>query len=44
MDILNLAIGLFQETGIAVPELDYGQIVTVDGAVAYLTGKHGGGS
>ena len=37
MDILNLAIGLFQATGIEVPERDYGRIVTVDGCVSYLT-------
>ena len=39
MDILNLAIGLFQATGVEVPERDYGRIVTVDGAVEYLTGR-----
>ena len=37
MDILNLAIGLFQATGIEVPERDYCRIVTVDGCVSYLT-------
>lgn len=36
MDILNLAIGLFQATGVEVPERDYNRIVTVDGAVGYL--------
>ena len=36
MDILNLAIGLFQATGVEVPERDYARIVTVDGCVAYL--------
>ncbi len=36
MDILDLAIGLYQATGIEVPEEDYAQVVTVDGAVAYL--------
>jgi len=36
MDILDLAIGLFQATGIEVPEQDYAQVVTVDGAVEYL--------
>lgn len=36
MDILNLAIGLFQATGVEIPEGDYGQIVTLDGAVGYL--------
>lgn len=38
MDILNLAIGLFQATGVEVPERDYARIVTIDGAVAYLEG------
>lgn len=37
MDILDLAIGLYQETGIEVPEQDYAQVVTVDGAIAYLS-------
>jgi acyl carrier protein len=36
MDILDLAVGLYQETGIEVPEQDYAQVVTVDGAVEYL--------
>lgn len=36
MDILNLAIGLFQATGVEIPERDYRQIVTVDGCVDYL--------
>ena len=36
MDILNLAIGLFQATGVEVPERDYAQIVTIDGCVDYL--------
>jgi acyl carrier protein len=41
MDILNLAIGLFQATGVDVPERDYARIVTVDGAAAYLA-EHAG--
>lgn len=36
MDVLNLAIGLFQATGVQVPERDYARIVTVDGCVDYL--------
>ena len=36
MDILNLAIGLFQATGVEVPERDYPRLVTVDGCVEYL--------
>ncbi len=42
MDILDLAIGLYQETGIEVPEQDYAQVVTVDGAVAYLSAHAAG--
>jgi len=38
MDILNLAIGLFQATGVEIPERDYPRIVTVDGCVEYLVG------
>lgn len=41
MDVLNLAIGLFQATGIEVPERDYARIVTVDGCVAYLSQASG---
>ncbi len=36
MDVLNLAIGLFQATGVQVPERDYPRIVTVDGCIRYL--------
>lgn len=39
MDILNLAIGLFEATGIEVPERDYPQIVTVTGAAGYLAAR-----
>ncbi len=39
MDILNLAIGLFQATGVEVPERDYPKIVTVDGCVGYLEAR-----
>ena len=42
MDILDLAIGLYQETGIEVPEQDYAQVVTVDGAVDYLSAHAAG--
>ncbi|KAE8762830.1 acyl carrier protein [Georgenia thermotolerans] len=36
MDVLNLAVGLFQATGVEVPERDYTRIVSVDGCVRYL--------
>lgn len=39
MDILNLAIGLFQATGVEVPERDYPRIVTIDGCVGYLAAR-----
>lgn len=39
MDILNLAIGLYQATGVEVPERDYPKIVSIDGAVAYLAAR-----
>jgi acyl carrier protein len=42
MDLLNLVIALHQRTGINIPEADYGKLITIDGAVAYLTAKSGG--
>lgn len=36
MDTLNLAIGLHRTLGIDIPELDYGQLASLDRAVAYL--------
>ncbi|GAB4354207.1 MAG: hypothetical protein Kow00114_03820 [Kiloniellaceae bacterium] len=42
MDILNLVIALHKRTGIDIPEADYGKLITIDGAVAYLSGKSGG--
>ncbi len=41
MDILNLAIGLKETTGVEVPERDYPEIVTVDGCVDYLARRLG---
>lgn len=41
MDILNLVIALHQRTGIDIPEADYGRLVTIDGAIAYLVSKSG---
>lgn len=40
MDVLNLAVGLFEATGVDVPERDYAQIVSVEGATTYLA-AHG---
>ncbi len=42
MDILNLVIALHKRTGIDIPEADYGKLITIDGAIAYLSGKSGG--
>lgn len=41
MDILNFAIGLNKAFGIDIPEADYPKLVTLDGCVAYVTGKRG---
>lgn len=37
IDFLNLVIGLHEATGIEIPERDYPQLSTLEGAVAYLT-------
>ena len=42
MDLLNLVIALHKRLGIDIPEADYGRLITIDGAVAYLTAKSGG--
>lgn len=39
MDVLNLVIALHKRSGIDIPEEDYGELVTIDGAVAYLVAK-----
>ena len=39
MDFMNLVIGLHERTGIDIPEADYRQLFTLDGAVAYLQAK-----
>lgn len=39
MDFNNLIIALHQRTGINVPEADYGKVVTLAGAIAYLRDK-----
>lgn len=41
MDVLNLVIALNKRTGIDIPEADYGKLITIDGAVAYLVAKSG---
>lgn len=41
MDFLNLMIAVHQETGIEIPERDYPQLATLDGAVGYLRDRSG---
>ena len=36
MDILNLMIAIHEATGIDIPEADYPQMASLDGAVTYL--------
>lgn len=36
MDFLNLIVAVNQRTGIEIPERDYPQLSTLDGATAYL--------
>lgn len=37
MDFLNLVTALHQRLGVEVPEADYGELRTLNGAVAYLS-------
>lgn len=39
MDFLNFAIALHDRLGVDIPETDYPQLVTLNGAVGYLKGK-----
>jgi acyl carrier protein len=39
MDVLNFVSALHQNLGVNIPEIDYPQLLTIDGAVAYLEGK-----
>ena len=43
MDFLNFAIALHEKLGVEIPEADYPQLFTLDGAVVYLTAKMGTG-
>jgi acyl carrier protein len=36
MDFLNFVLALHQRLGVEIPETDYPQLYTLDGAVAYL--------
>jgi acyl carrier protein len=39
MDFLNFVIAVHHRLGIDIPELDYPQLATLDGAVAYIGTK-----
>lgn len=39
MDFLNFIIAVNRRLGVDVPELDYPKLVTLKGAIAYLTTK-----
>ena len=41
MDFLNFVIALHEKVGVDIPESDYPQLATFDGAVAYLREKLG---
>jgi len=37
IDFLNVVVGLHEATGLEIPERDYPQLSTLEGAVTYLT-------
>ena len=39
MDFLNFVIALHEKLGVDIPEADYPQLVTLDGAVDYLKAR-----
>lgn len=39
MDLLNFAIALHKGLGVDVPEIDYPKVASLEGCVAYLSGK-----
>ena len=39
MDFLNFVLALHERLGIDIPEADYAQLSTLDGAVAYLASR-----
>jgi acyl carrier protein len=41
MDFLNFITALHHRLGIDIPEIDYPKLVTLDGAVAYLSAQRG---
>lgn len=46
MDLLNVVVSIHEQTGIDVPERDYGKLRTLNAAVAYLLAAQeaGGGT
>lgn len=42
VDFLNFVIGLHKQLNLEIPDSDVAKLVTVNGCVAYLTGKTGG--
>ncbi len=41
MDFINFVIAIHRRLGVDIPELDYPKLVTLDGAIKYLTAKLG---
>jgi acyl carrier protein len=39
MDFLNFITAIHRHLGVDIPEVDYPKLVTLDGAVAYITSK-----
>ncbi|MEO1060113.1 MAG: phosphopantetheine-binding protein [Actinomycetota bacterium] len=39
MDVLNVATGIYDRTGIEVPEVDYPRLVSIGGGADYLSGR-----
>lgn len=39
VDVANLIVGLHETLGVDVPETDYDELGTLDGAVTYLAGR-----
>lgn len=37
VDVMNFVVGLHEELGVDVPETEYGELETLDGAVSYLS-------
>jgi acyl carrier protein len=41
MDFLNFITALHHRLGVDIPEIDYPKLVTLDGAIAYITARLG---